>query len=100
MNIYICSPLRGDYPTNISNAKKYCREVILQGDMPICPHIYFTQFLNDSIPREREIGLKCGLELVKLCDMIYVYGEPSEGMKAEITLAKQMGIEVVCHKLI
>lgn len=95
MNIYICSPLRGDYETNISNAKDYCREVALQGDIPIAPHIYFTQFLDDSIPSEREIGLKYGLELVGLCDKVYVYGEPSEGMKAEIKLAEQLGIEVV-----
>ena len=34
-------------------------------------------------------------ELVKLCDKVYVYGEPSEGMKAEIELANELGIEVV-----
>ena len=89
MNIYICSPLRGDYSKNIGRALKYCREVALQGDIPIAPHIYFTQFLDDAIP------LKYGLELVKLCDMVYVYGKPSEGMKAEIKLAEQLGIEVV-----
>lgn len=93
--IYICSPLRGDYAKNIGNAIQYCREVIREGHIPIAPHLYFTQFLDDAKPDERNIGLKCGLELVKLCDVVYVYGEPSEGMKAEITLAKQMGIEVV-----
>ena len=100
MNIYICSPLRGDYSKNIGRALKYCREVALQGDIPIAPHIYFTQFLDDAKPDERNIGLKFGLELVKLCDKIYVYGEPSEGMKAEIALAKQMGIEVIYHRAI
>lgn len=93
--IYICSPLRGDYAKNIGMALRYCREVALQGDIPIAPHIYFTQFLDDTIEVERNIGLKCGLELVGLCDKVYVYGEPSEGMKAEIKLAEQLGIEVV-----
>ena len=80
--IYICSPLRGDYAKNIGMAlPKYCREVALQGDIPIAPHIYFTQFLDDAKPDERNIGLKFGLELVKLCDKVCVYGEPSEGMK-------------------
>lgn len=92
---YICSPLRGDYAKNIGMALRYCREVALQGDIPIAPHIYFTQFLDDAIPSERNIGLKFGLELVKLCDMVYVYGKPSEGMKSEIKLAEQLGIEVV-----
>ena len=93
--IYICSPLRGDYEQNIENAILYCREVIREGHIPIAPHLYFTQFLDDAKPDERNIGLKFGLELVKLCDKVYVYGEPSEGMKAEIALAKQMGIEVI-----
>lgn len=93
--VYICSPLRGDYEQNIENAKGYCRGVVLQGDMPICPHIYFTQFLDDTVEHERKIGMAAGLGLLKYCDKVYVYGEPSEGMKAEITLAKQMGIEVV-----
>ena len=100
MNIYICSPLRGDYSKNIGRALKYCREVALQGDIPIAPHIYFTQFLDDTIPSEREIGLKFGLELVKLCDMVYVYGKPSEGMQAEIKLAEQLGVEVIYHRAI
>ena len=93
--IYICSPLRGDYEKNIENAILYCREVIREGHIPIAPHIYFTQFLDDAKPDERNIGLKFGLELVKLCDKVCVYGKPSEGMKAEIALAKQMGIEVI-----
>jgi 3-mercaptopyruvate sulfurtransferase SseA len=93
--IYICSPLRGDYEQNIENAILYCREVIREGHIPIAPHLYFTQFLDDTIPSEREIGLKYGLELVKSCDKVYVYGEPSEGMQAEIELAEQLGIEVV-----
>ena len=95
MKIYICSPLRGDIPKNIGKALTYCREVALNGDMPIAPHIYFTQFLDDSKENERELGLNFGLELIKICDELWVYGEPSEGMKAEITLAEVLGIEVV-----
>ena len=93
--IYICSPLRGDYEKNIENAIQYCREVIREGHKPICPHIYYTRFLDDTNPKERELGMKYGLMDLEDCDMVYVYGKPSEGMKAEIKLAEQLGIEVV-----
>ena len=93
--IYICSPLRGDYERNIEKAKEYCKEVIREGHIPICPHIYFTQFLDDTKQAERDLGMQYGLMALQWCDKVYVYGEPSEGMRAEIELAEQMGIEVV-----
>ena len=48
--IYICSPLSGDYEKNIENAKRYSRYVVLKGLIPVTPHIYFTQFLDDKKP--------------------------------------------------
>ena len=82
--IYICSPLKGDYEKNIFNAKMYCREVAIQGNIPIAPHIYFTEFLDDTKQEERELGMKYGIELLKMCDELWVYGKPSEGMQKEI----------------
>ena len=94
MKIYICSPLRGDIEANIKKAQTYCREVILQGHLPICPHIYFTQFLDDNVESERNTGMVYGLKALEMCDEVWVYGEPSEGMKAEIELAEKLGVEV------
>jgi len=56
--IYICSPLRGNAKQNIKEAKKYCRYVVNKGSIPIAPHIYFTQFLDDGIKKERNLGIK------------------------------------------
>ena len=51
--IYVCSRLRGDVETNIENAKRYCEYVVkVCGAIPIAPHIYFTQFLDDSLDEE------------------------------------------------
>ena len=45
--IYICSPLRGNIEDNINKAKEYCKFVVAKMKaMPVCPHIYFTQFLH------------------------------------------------------
>lgn len=94
--VYICSPCRGDYEKNIQKAQGYCREAVHMGVIPIAPHVYLTQFLDDTIPEERTTGLNIGLELLKDCDEVWVYGiqNQSEGMKAEIELAGQLGIHV------
>lgn len=82
--VYICSPLRGNIRKNQANAKKYCKEAIKEGFIPLAPHIYFTQFLNDKKEDERNIGMKYAMEWLRLCDELWVYGKPSSGMQKEI----------------
>jgi len=82
--IFICSPLRGDIKENIKKAKKYSREVVLAGNIPIAPHIYFPQFLDDNNPQERNLGMTMGRELLSMCDEMWIYGDPTEGMSLEI----------------
>ena len=93
--IYICSPLRGDYEKNILKAIGYCREVAHAGDVPIAPQIYCTQFLDDAKPEERERGKEIGIELLKKCDEVRVYGDHiSEGMREELNAAATLFIPV------
>ena len=94
--VYICSPLAGDVPGNIEKAKEHCRKATESGALPLAAHVYFTQFLNDAVPTEREAGMQMGLELLKLCDEVHVYGNViSEGMAREIALAGEMGLPVI-----
>ena len=96
--IYICSPLRGNYHANILIARQYCRDVIrLRSDaIPIAPHVFFTQFLDDEKPKERELGMDMGLVLLEKCSEVWVFGidQPSEGMMREIRYARELGIPV------
>lgn len=95
--IYVCSPLRGDIETNIEKAKEYCRFIALKLDaIPVCPHIYFTRFLDDNNEIEREVGMSFGLRLLSECDNVYVFDSNgiSEGMKKEIELASKLNIPV------
>lgn len=61
--VYICSPCRGDYENNIQRAKEYSRAAVEKGVIPVTPHIYLTQFMDDNVPEERELALKIGSEL-------------------------------------
>lgn len=89
--VFICSPYRGEVESNKAKARDYCRAAIKQGYLPIAPHLYFTEFLDDTYEKERVLGIAAGIELMSLCDEMWVYGEPTEGMKQEIlTWGKEM----------
>ncbi|QNU66931.1 DUF4406 domain-containing protein [Ruminiclostridium herbifermentans] len=93
--VYVCSPVKGDIEENITRAKEYCKTVLIMGYIPIAPHVTFNGILNDKVQQERETALALGLELVKHCDEVWVFGNViSEGMQGEIELAKQIGIPV------
>lgn len=94
--VYVCSPLSGNIERNIKKAKEYCREVSLKGFLPVASHIYFTQFLDDNNLEERNMGMDMGLELLKLCDEVWIFGDRiSEGMKKEIEFAKELNIKII-----
>ena len=94
--IYICSPYRGNVDENVKNARDYSLKAMMEHPdvIPIAPHLLFTQYLDDNDPKQRRIGLDAGLDLLTICDELWVYGEPSEGMTAEIMLAKELDIPV------
>jgi hypothetical protein len=93
--VYVCSKLRGAYELNIQNAKKYARYVCKQGYIPMAPHIYFTQFLDDHIDADRKLGLDFGIMWLSICKELWVFGmDLSEGMEGEIDYAKKNGMKI------
>ena len=96
--IYVCSPYRVENDAilqrNIDYARELTRSALLQGGVPVTPHLYMTQCLDESIGGERKIGLVAGTEILRRCDLVIVgmkYGI-SEGMAAEIWCAEENGI--------
>ena len=91
--VYLASPLRGDYGGNIKKAVEYSRLVSECGLLPLAPHIIFSQWCNDTIPEQREQGLKLGLSLLEKCDEMWVMGRKiSQGMQGEVDFAREHGI--------
>lgn len=95
--VFICSPYRGDTETNGQNARMYCSLAASQGCIPFAPHLLFTQFLDEAQLEERRLGLHMGVEMLRLCDTLWAFGEPTQGMQAEMNLAERMGIPVHRH---
>jgi hypothetical protein len=93
--VYVCSPFRGDLLRNIENARDYCRFAYDAGFVPIAPHLYFPQFLDECDLDERAAGMRYGLEQLWQCREVWVFGESiTVGMRAEIDLAKDLKIPV------
>lgn len=87
--VYICSPFSGTVDENIAAAQRYSRFAVDKGYIPVAPHLLFPQFLDDSNPKERELGLFFGNALMSKCAEVWVFGSNiSAGMEAEIKRAK------------
>ncbi len=55
------------------------------GYIPIAPHVYFSQFMDDLNPEDRKKALEMNKKLLKFCDELWIFGdEITEGMKEEI----------------
>ena len=91
--VFICSPYAGDIENNVKAAQKYCRFAVEMGYIPFAPHLLFPQFLNDSDPKERGLGLFFGIALMSKCAELWVFGETvSAGMAKEIEKAEKRGM--------
>ena len=90
--VYICSPLAGDVERNKEKARTYCRFAVDSGCIPIAPHIYFTQFMNDANRKERDLALFMDIVLLSKCAELWVFGDmATNGMSIEIEKAKRKG---------
>ncbi len=93
--VYICSPYSGDIEQNTETARRYSRFAIVMGYIPIAPHLLFPQFLDDSDPEERELGLFFGNVMMSKCAEVWVFGSRiSSGMKSEIDRAKRKNMPI------
>lgn len=63
--------------------------------MPVAVHLLNPQILDDSVPAERETGIRMGLRILEAADELWLCSSRiSEGMHAELAAAKRLGIPV------
>ena len=101
--VYICSPFRSDNKAeqyaNVRAAQKYCRDAYKQNCIPVAPHLYLPQFLDDDTPAERDLALRIGLRLINYCSEVWVHGDRiSDGMRGEIDYASSTGKKIIYFK--
>jgi hypothetical protein len=93
--VFICSPFAGDTERNVERARRYCRFAVSSGYIPIAPHVYFPQFMDDDDQEQRDLGLFMGMVLMSRCKELWVFGSTvSRGMAVEIEKATQRGVPI------
>lgn len=99
--IYVCTPYRASTPEELSEnirlAKRVCKRVLSENDVPYAPHLFFPGFLDEGNPDDRKTGMDAGMKVLERCDALYVSGARiSEGMARGIEKAASLGIPIKC----
>lgn len=97
--VYIAHPVSGDIPGNLEKVRKIGRMINMTepDTVPVCQFFFDCQTLDDSIPAERERGIKNDTELLRRgsIDELRPHGDRiSKGMAAEIKLAEELNIPI------
>lgn len=93
MRVIIESPFHNDIPeeaaANIKYARKCCLDATVRGEVPFASHLFFTQFLDDSDPKQREMGIRMGFEYWRDAELVIFYVDRgvSRGMKEALAKA-------------
>ena len=89
--VYVCHPFASDPEGNIAKVRVLSQGLIAEGVLPIAPHLYLPQLIDEATGREHALSL-C-LELLATCDEVRVFGDiVTEGMERELREAKRLGI--------
>lgn len=73
---------------------------ISQGMLPLAPHLYFTQLLDDDQPDDRRMGMAMGREWLNEADEMWLVGpKVTEGMRQELEYARMKNIPVKMKKV-
>jgi hypothetical protein len=94
--VFLISPLRGEYEQNLAFAKRCAIECLVRNENPFAPHLYFTQFLDDNDPKDRQLGMTAGREWMIACAaaVCYVDRGVSSGMRGDLHYALQLALPI------
>lgn len=67
------SPYAGDVEGNLTYARRAALDCALRGESAQASHLLFTQFLDDKVPGQRELGIRLGLAWTRVADYSAFY---------------------------
>ena len=75
--VIVETPLRADTEALRGRNRRYLKAAMLdcirRGEAPFASHMMYVQVLDDDVPAERIVGIKCGLAWGELADATVVY---------------------------
>ena len=93
--VYISAYYGGDVEKSMSTVRRYCRKAVEEGSIPFAPNLYFSQFMSDDDPEERQLRKQFGLSFLRYCDELWCFGKPTRTMESEIAEATRLGLKIV-----
>lgn len=99
--VFVCSPLRARAGRTIEMnqrlAADLCRRTLIDGAAPFAPHVLYPQFMIDTIEWERNVSMQAARRWLTAAQEVWIFTRLgiSEGMAAEIQLAKDLAIHIV-----
>lgn len=97
--VYIAHPISGDIPGNLEKIRLIVREInlVCPDVVPFAPYWLDCHALDDTVPAERERGIRNDTELLRrgFIDELWVCGRTSKGVAAEIAIAHELKIPVI-----
>lgn len=101
--VIIESPYAGDVEANIEYAREALADSLHRGEAPFASHLLYTQpgVLDDTIPAERDLGIKAGFAWHPVVDAVIVYADLgiSGGMRQGISTAESLGLPVEVRRI-
>ncbi len=91
--VYVCHGYSLDPIFNAERICKVCRSLVHEGRVPIAPQLLLPQFIHEET--ERDLALMLCFEFIALAEEVWVYGDPTDGMRMEIAEAERLRIPVV-----
>jgi len=95
MRVIIESPYAGvDRDLNVAYARRCLQDSLDRGEAPFASHLLYTQVLDDTVKKQRRLGMSRALDWYDAADMIAVYMDRgiSAGMRFGISYARQLGL--------
>lgn len=98
--VYIAHPISGDIKGNLEKIKNIVRHINLTEPdvLPFAHYFVDCHALDDTVPEERERGIKNDIALMKagFINEVWLFGDRiSSGMVHEIVLANELGITII-----
>ena len=101
MKVILESPFAGDVKKNIQYARECMRDSLERNEYPLASHLLYPQVLEDTVPKERKLGIAAGLAWGEMAEKTVVYTDfgISKGMRQGIKDAKAKGREIEYRKI-
>lgn len=99
--VTIESPYAGDVERNMRYLKDCVQDCLIRGESPYASHAFFTQFLDDNVPSERQLGIDAGLAWANVSEYAVFYTDygMSDGMVNALSYYKSIGKDVLFRRL-